>query len=400
MKSAKPFFEVAHYQVKKHHQRVSGDVFLSQKNVQDGRVITTLSDGLGSGIKANVLATLTATMASGFVASDIPVKKAAEIIMNTLPVCGERGISYATFTLVDIEPNSLVRIVEYDNPPYLLIRENIALEPLKDISSFERRDKSTGPKRQAFLQYSKYQARAGDRLVFFSDGVPQSGMGSLAYPFGWGEENVQNFIMRKILDYPDISARALAQSIVTEALYHDGYQAKDDITCAVIYSRKPRDLLVLTGPPVHREQDTELALTFSLFDGKKVVCGGTTANLLSRELDKKVTVKLGKVDPRVPPESVMEGADLVTEGIITLARVSQMLAERELPPYTKENAATKLVELLLDSDRIQFVVGTKINEAHQDPNMPVELEIRRNVIKKIAQTLETQYIKEVHIQYV
>ena len=135
------FIEVGHYQYCKYNQHTEGDVFLSQKNVADGRVITTLSDGLGSGIKAGVLATLTATMATGFIAANIPIKRAAEIIMNTLPVCKERGISYATFTLVDIEPNNTVRIMEYDNPPYVLIRQETIVEPIKDIKKLERKYK-------------------------------------------------------------------------------------------------------------------------------------------------------------------------------------------------------------------------------------------------------------------
>ncbi|MCR4714385.1 MAG: serine/threonine-protein phosphatase [Treponemataceae bacterium] len=399
MNNEKPFIEVAHYQVCKHKQGAPGDVFLSQKNSTDGRVITTLSDGLGSGIKAGVLASLTATMATRFVASNIPIKRAAEIIMNTLPVCKERGISYATFTLVDIEPNSAVHIVEYDNPPYILVREQTILDPIKDISSFERRDKSTAPKVEAQLHYSRYEARPGDRLVFFSDGVTQAGMGSASYPFGWGITNVQDFVLKKILSEPQISARELARLVVNEALFHDAYKAKDDITCGVIYSRNPRDLLVITGPPMHKENDSEITRIFNLFEGKKVICGGTTANILARELNRQIRVQLKRPDPQVPPYSEMDGADLVTEGIITMGKVAEMLEKGEQTGYARENAATKLVELFLNSDRIQFVVGTKINEAHQDPNMPVELEIRRNVIKKIASTLESKYLKEVHVQF-
>ena len=160
---------------------VEGDVFLSQKNPSDGRVITALSDGLGSGIKAGVLATLTATMATRFIAMDIPIKRAAEIIMNTLPVCKERGISYATFTLVDIEPSAAVRIMEYDNPPYILVRQNTVVEPIKEMTELVRKNKKTAPRRESILQYSRYDARPGDRLIFFSDGVTQSGMGSMVF---------------------------------------------------------------------------------------------------------------------------------------------------------------------------------------------------------------------------
>ncbi len=400
------FIEVGHYQLCKSGQGAPGDAFLSQKNEQDGRVITVLSDGLGSGIKAGVLSTLTATMAMKFVASDIPIKRAANIIMSTLPVCKERGISYATFTLVDIEPNSSVRIMEYDNPGYILVREKTVVEPIKQCTPIERKRAKGAPAREAVLFYSDYRARAGDRLVFFSDGVTQAGMGARLTPMGWGASSVQEFILASIEANPGVSARELARSVVTAAQQHDSYCAKDDITCGVIYFRHPRDMLVVSGPPVNRERDDEMARDFTSFRGRKVICGGTTANILSRELERPLRLIMKNIDPVVPPMSVMEGADLVTEGIITLGTVAELL-ERGASiggsaalESARENAATKIVELLLDSDRITFVVGTKINEAHQDPNMPVELEIRRNVVKKIQSLLRGHYLKEVTIRYI
>ncbi len=396
---AETFIEVGHYQVCKHKNIAEGDVFLSQKSVLDGRVITTLSDGLGSGIKAGVLATLTATMATKFISSDIPMWKAANIIMDTLPVCKERGISYATFTLVDIEPSARVRIMEYDNPPYVLIREQTIIEPIKEITPIERKKKSTAPRIEALLHYSHYEAQPGDRLIFFSDGVTQSGMGTQALPFGWGSTKVQDFIVETIQNHTDISARDLARTIVQKAVFHDGYKPKDDITCGVVYFRKPRDMLVFTGPPINKESDTEIAHRFDIFDGTKIVCGGTSANIISRELGKPIKVSLKDFDPVIPPASQMPGIDLVTEGIITMGAVAEILEKGARLENLKQNPATKIIELFLNSDRIQFFVGTKINEAHQDPNMPVELEIRRNVIKKIASLLEEKYLKEVKIDY-
>ena len=393
------FIEVGHYQLCKYNMHVEGDVFLSQKNPSDGRVITALSDGLGSGIKAGVLATLTATMATRFIAMDIPIKRAAEIIMNTLPVCKERGISYATFTLVDIEPSAAVRIMEYDNPPYILVRQNTVVEPIKEMTELVRKNKKTAPRRESILQYSRYDARPGDRLILFSDGVTQSGMGSMVFPFGWGFENVQTFVLQCIEENPNISARELARKVVQQASSFDGFSPKDDITCGVIYFRNPRDMLVVTGPPVLKENDKVVAQLFDSFDGRKIVCGGTTANILSRELNRKINVILKDIDPVVPPISEMEGADMVTEGIITMGKVSEILENGGNTDKMKRNAATRMVEMFLDSDRIHFAVGTKIKEAHQDPNMPVELEIRRNIVKKIASLLQDKYLKEVHIQY-
>lgn len=400
------FIEVGHYQLCKNGEAAPGDAFLSQKHDGDGRVITVLSDGLGSGIKAGVLSTLTATMAMKFVASDIPIRRAATIIMNTLPVCRERGISYATFTLVDIEPNSSVRIMEYDNPDYVLVRQNVVVEPIKQAMPIERKSAKSAPTREAILYYSDYRARPGDRLVFFSDGVTQSGMGMRLTPLGWGAAPVQEYILEEIAKRQDVSARELARSIVTRAVQNDQYQARDDITCAVIYFRHPRDLLIMTGPPVNPDHDAEMAREFTGFNGKKILCGGTTANIVSRELGKPLKLIMKDLDPVVPPMSTMDGADLVTEGIITMGMVSEILDRSSIPggnllvDSDRKNAATRMVELLLDSDRITFLVGTKINEAHQDPNMPVELEIRRNVVKKIQSLLSERYLKEVSVRYI
>jgi len=395
------FIEVDHFQLYKHKQNAPGDVFISQKNPSDGRVITALSDGLGSGIKAGVLATLTATMAAKFISYNIPIRKASEIIMDTLPVCSKRGISYATFTLVDIAPDATVKIMEYDNPPYAFIRKETILEPEKKATAFERQNKSTGPKKDTNVLYSHFKAQSGDRLIFFSDGISQAGIGAQPYPFGWTSAKAREFALESIRKKPEISARELAHAIVRQASQIDMFKPKDDMSCGVIYFREPRDMLVLTGPPVHPESDKEIANIFSSFTGKKVVSGGTTAAIISRELNKKITVNMRSYDKNIPPWSEMDGADMVTEGIITLGAVQTMLENRNEVEARAESkdAASRMINLLLDSDRITFIVGTKINEAHQDPTMPVELEIRRNVIKHIASLLKEKYLKEVQIRY-
>lgn len=403
--TAETFVEVGFYQAKKHGEGAEGDVFLSQKT-EDGRIISVLSDGLGSGIKAGVLATLTATMAMKFVAEEIPIRRAASIIMKTLPVCKERGISYATFTIVDIDNSDAVRIIEYDNPPYILVRDQTLVEPIKTEIAAKRSSSASGGKnsagtlRNALLHYSEFTAKAGDRLIFFSDGVPQSGMGTGANPLGWGNPATQSYALKAVEEKSVISARELARSIVKEAEANDAYAAKDDITCGVVYFRRPRSLLVLTGPSVDHGRDREMAETFSSFPGRKVVCGGTTATILARELSVAVKVSLADLDPTMPPASCMEGADLVTEGIITLGKAAELLERGGFADRAKTNPAGRLVELFLDSDRIDFLVGTKINEAHQDPSMPVELEIRRNIVKRIAALLEEKYLKETRLRFI
>ncbi|MDR0684272.1 MAG: serine/threonine-protein phosphatase [Spirochaetaceae bacterium] len=402
------FVEIDHFNIPKEGEASSGDVFLSEAGGKSRRIIAALSDGLGSGIKANVLASLTAKMIIKFVLSDIPPRRAAELIVNSLPVNSESSLSYAAFTLIDIDKDFSVKIIEYDSPPVIIARDENILGLKKQKIPIERKNKKTGPKNETVC-ISNFSARFGDRIIFFSDGVTQAGLGPDGkYPRGFGIANVKDFVKKTISAQPDISARSLSQNIVERAHICDNGRARDDISCASAYFRRPRDLLVVSGPPYNPERDGDVAEMFTGFPGKKIISGGTTAQIIARHLNKKIvyTVKTprgyskdedGKT--RIPPESLMEGADLVCEGIITLGAVSEMLLETDTD-IRDESPAAKMTELFINSDRILFLVGTRINEFHQDPSMPAELEIRRNVVKKIAATLEDRYLKQVVIRYI
>ena len=189
----------------------------------------------------------------------------------------------------------------------------------------------------------------------------------------------------------------MAHKIVLRAERNDNYKLLDDTSCCVVYRRTPRNLLICTGPPYDEQKDRYLAEKVRDFQGKRVLCGGTTASIVSRELQRPLTVSLEMTDKELPPVSYMEGIDLVTEGILTLSKVERLLAQGN--SEKKHGPAHELVALLQDSDKITFIVGTRINVAHQDPNLPVELEIRRNVVKKIKDLLEMKYLKDVEIIY-
>ena len=233
-----------------------------------------------------------------------------------------------------------------------------------------------------------------------SDGVAQSGMGSDRYPFGWGRDSIQEFIVNLVSNDPAISADRLAAKVVNYAHINDGYRSKDDTSCAVVYFRDPRKLLICTGPPFDESRDGEYADAVRNFDGKKVLCGATTADIISRELRVEITDSFDFEDPDLPPISFMPGIDLVTEGILTLGKVNEIL--KRYGPNTKpgKGPADSIVKLLLESDEIVFIIGTRINIAHQDPSLPVELEIRRTVVKRIARLLEDKFLKEVELRYI
>ncbi len=394
MNTDKYFVEIGCHQNAKHNQHAPGDVFISHKTA-DRRIVCVLADGLGSGIKAHVLSTLTATMAMRFVAEDIDMKKAASIIMSTLPVCSERKIGYSTFTIVDIRPTGDVRIVEYDNPSYAVVRDNGLTDQVKQEVGIQTTNLGNRT-----LRFSSFTADVGDRVVFFTDGVSQSGVGTENFPLGWTEQEAAGYASRLVKATPRVSARDLARAMVSRASANDSHRAKDDISCAVLYFRKPRKLLVVTGPPFDAQKDSTLATMVRDFDGSTIICGGTTAQIVSRELGCEVKVDLSCIDPKIPPMSVMKGADLVTEGAITLSRAAELLAQGCDPEGLRSNAAVKLLEYFMNSDSIHFVVGTRINEAHQDPSLPAELDIRRNLIRRIAGTLKDKYMKETSIELI
>ena len=279
-----------------------------------------------------------------------------------------------------------------DNPPHMFIRD---FKPLtvkcRELSSPKWKDRT--------ISISQVTTQPEDRIIMVSDGVTQAGLGNRKYPLGWGRQGCLDFILKEIRKNPYVSAHDLARAVVHEALDKEvEHKAGDDISCVVLYFRKPRKLLVLTGPPFDEDKDREFAELVSSYDGKTVICGGTTANIVERELCLKCEIDKTSFDDKIPMASIMDGVDLVTEGILTLTEVYRML--KEGIDKNKTNAAVRLAKLLLDSDRIDFVVGTKINIAHQDPSLPMELEIRRNIVKKIFRLLQSQYLKEISVRYI
>jgi len=386
------FVDVDSWQTPKRGQLTPGDVFLCQKLKEEDRTLAVLSDGLGSGIKANVLATLTATMAMKYVSGYTDIMRSAETIMDTLPICSVRKISYSTFTIADVEGTGQTRIIEYDNPPFLLLRGGRAIPGPKRPIALRKWQHRT-------LHYAEIDTQPGDRIVLFSDGVTQAGMGAPRTPLGWTTERACEFVERILRREPTITARQLAREISAEALELDGGLAKDDITCGVLHFREPRSMLVVTGPPFFSARDHELGRMICGYRGTVAICGGTTANIVSRVLCRPLSMRLDQLDPEVPPAAAMDGVDVVTEGTITLGRVANLLEAGTPPEELRPNAATELLAHLLNSDVITFVVGTRINQAHQDPNTPVELDLRRNIIRRIAALLESKYVKQTAIQY-
>lgn len=387
--------EVGSYQTFHDGERICGDVFISKRIPEENRVLAVLSDGMGSGVKANVLATLTATIALNLSQEHKKAKTIAEIIMKALPVCSERNISYATYTIVDVSiDTNEVSILEYDNPQTIIMRGNRVFEPNWDQIEVDSRS----DKRLLDLKVATFEPQLEDRVIFCSDGITQSGLGT-GLVGGWGRNNLREELKHLITDNTNISAKELSEKIVKKASSNDLHVPKDDLSCVVVYFREPRRTMICTGPPIQPEKDTQFAEKLRGFAGKKIVSGATTTEIISREL-RRTVVDEPIVDHTLPPTSKMDGIDLITEGVLTLSKVVYLLANVIKPGYLfGKGPADRLCELLLESDEIHILVGTKINEHNIDLTQPVEFEIRKNLIQRLAKILMDKYMKVVYMEF-
>ncbi len=385
------FVDIDCYQQKKNGQNAFGDCFKSHRFTDEGRLLAVLSDGLGSGIKADILATMTATMILKFMEEGKDILTATEVIMNSLPVCQVRKISYATFSAFECMDDGNIRIVEEGNPDFIHFRNGEVVEHTPRVITSKK-----FTNRHMHLYNFKLQPE--DRLVFCSDGVTQAGMGTDDYKLGWRREGLIDFVSSELKRNPTISSSHLACEIVKEAIRKEPERkSMDDVSALILYFRKPRKLLIFTGPPYRQDRDAEYSKMFDDFDGKKAIVGGTTANLIARELGREITTeKYNK--GMLPACSHMDGVDLITEGILTLTKVLEYLNEG----YDRwpDDAAGRLIELLLDSDVIEFMIGSKLNQAHYDPDLPLELGIRKNVVKQLEKILSGRYIKKVNLKFI
>ena len=389
--------EVGHFQINHEGEKICGDVFLSKRIPEENRVLCVLSDGMGHGVRANVLATLTATIAFNFSLEHKDANALAGIIMKALPVCSERKISYATYTIVDISVDSnTVAILEYDNPQTFILRENRIYQPEWTQVKFEGDVKD---KRIMNLKKCTFVPQIEDRIVFCSDGIIQSGLGK-GLTMGWGRNDLIRFVRGIIESTPTISATDLAERIVKHASANDLYTPKDDLTCGVVYFRQARKAMLCTGPPYNPEKDNEFATILKNFKGHKIISGATTTEIIARELGRSVTDE-ERVDPALPPSSKMKGIDLVTEGVLTLSKVTHILNNIHLNSNMQfgRGPADQICKLLLDTDEISVLVGTKINETHHDPTLPVEIEIRKHLIQRLTKVLLEKFMKVVTVDY-
>ncbi|MBT1247155.1 MULTISPECIES: SpoIIE family protein phosphatase [unclassified Thermosipho (in: thermotogales)] len=363
-------------------EEVCGDTVKIKKSEE--KTVVSVSDGLGSGVKANILSTLTASMATSMVFNGLPIEEVFESILLTLPVCKVRGISYATLATCLVEhTKKCCTIIEYEFPVLFFFRG-------KEIINLEKQKKVVKGKE---LYISKVNIQEGDSIFLMTDGFSQAGMGTDKYPFGFGVENIEREL--KFLINKGASHKEMVEYLIDLVKKLDRGTKGDDATVVALKIRKKRILSIMVGPPEKKENDELVVRKLMNSEGRKVICGGTTGHIVERITGKKIEIDLNSISHKSPPIGYMEGIDLVTEGIITLTEVFRYYEHQ-----SKELGlgAKKLVELLEEADVINFLVGRAINPAHQNPLFTHDISLKFRLIKDIAKVLEKKG-KIVNVEY-
>lgn len=388
------FCDISYSQQNCKDEKICGDTFLWRHTPSKGRTLAVLSDGMGHGVKANILSSLTASMIINFDFINQDITEIAHMVINALPICSVRKLSYSTFSIVDINHiTGVATIIEYDNPQALVYRGG---EPLKCNWKHIVIDGDSERMGQIILSTS-FQYQSSDRIVIMSDGVTQSGLGKDQYPFGWRRKNVDNFI-RNILELePTINSLNLSRKVLSESIQLDNGYTNDDISCAVITVRETKQMLLLSCPPSSDKENEKLIDKIDSYQGEKIICGYHLAKLISELKGVEISKDKISLDPDLQPVWHMEGIDLISESLATLNKVFDMLQETSLNTET-EGAASDICKLLLLHDKIDILIGMR--RGNGGIYMIDGYELRRKVLKHIARLLKERYSKDVIIEYI
>jgi hypothetical protein len=386
------FIDVGYSSLNKHGEELCGD---KVEIIRDEKgIIIVLADGLGSGVKANILATLTSKIAGTMLREGASISETVDTIVNTLPVCNVRKLAYSTFTILRILNDGRIYAVEYDNPPLVLIENNNIVELDKDEVEYNGRK----------IKESNFQLKEGDVLTIISDGVVHAGVGAILN-LGWQWSHVADYIRQ--LAASEKCSKNISQELIDacSSLYEN--KPGDDTTVVAVKLRRPETIDLFAGPPKDKNDDTYVVRKLMTGSGKKVVCGGTAANIVSRESGQALYVSMDFYDSQVPPIAYIKGIDLVTEGVLTLSKaiekIRAFISNKEQYKKSKsdgKDGASQLARMLIeDCTHLNLWVGTAVNPAHQNPGFPADLSIKGKVVEELARLME-QLGKEVKLTYI
>lgn len=374
--------DAAYRSLNKYGEELCGDKVKISRTKDS--TIAVLADGLGSGVKANILSTLTSSIISTMLDEGATVEQAVETIVNTLPVCSVRKLAYSTFSILQISDNGDAYLVEFDNPPCIFIRNG-------EVQELEPEFRQVAGKN---ISECRFTVRPGDVLALISDGVVYAGVGQ-ALNFGWNWDNVSSWLAKATLKEKSAPRLAASLSQAVSELYLD--RPGDDSTDLIIRITPKSVVNMLSGPPVNKEDDNRMVHDYITSSGKHIVCGGTSANIVARVLNRKIETSLNYADPTLPPVGKIQGLDLVTEGVLTLSRTVQLLRDyvgHETDPFyfhklDEENGAAMIAKMLLENcTHLRLFVGKAINPAHQNPGLPADLSIKMKLLDELCSLLE------------
>lgn len=385
--------DVAWKSLNKHQEELCGDKVEVLKT--DDSDIVILADGMGSGVKANILATLTSKILGTMLHEGAALESCVETVARTLPICKVRKVAYATFSILQIFHSGEAYLVEFDNPSCVFIRDGKIINYPYGTREIE------GKK----IHEYRFTVKKNDCFVLMSDGVIYAGAGAILDLEGWTWDAMAEYTLKCTKQTLSASRLAVMLSQACSELYEE--KPGDDTTVAVTRVIERRIVNIFTGPPAKKEDDERLMHDFMHTEGKKVVAGGTSANIAARVLGKEIVTKADTSSPDVPPMASIDGIDLVTEGVITLGKSLKLLKKYVRDEFDTEffdeldadNGASRLAKLLIEEcTELNLFVGTAVNAAHKETALNFDLSMRQNLIEQLMRTAE-EMGKTVKVMY-
>ena len=373
--------DIGYKSINHYGEQLCGDHVDIVETNKDSSVIV-LSDGLGSGVKASILSTLTSKIISTMLAEGLSIEECVETIAATLPVCSVRGVAYSTFTIIHLKNNQTAELIQYDNPHVIMIRDEHNYD-------YAKKEMNIGGKT---IYKSVINLRENDVFIAMSDGCPHAGIGT-AYNFGWKREEIIDFM--EVLAPVGYTAKTLATMLVDECDKLYGHKPGDDATACVVRMRKREPMNILFGPPSNRDDAERMMSLFFSKRGKHIICGGTTASIAANFLNKPLQINLKSESKEIPPTAKIEGVDIVTEGILTISKVleyaNDYLGENKHYEHWsfRKDGASRICQLLSEeATDINFFVGKAINPAHQNPDLPINFNIKMKLVEDLSECLK------------
>lgn len=362
-------------------ERLCGD-HVDVVEESDSSTVIVLADGLGSGVKASILATLTSKIISTMMAAGLSIERCVYTIASTLPVCSVRGVAYSTFTIIHLLNNDVAEIIQYDNPHVILLRDF-------ENYDYPKTEMNIDGKR---IFKSVIKLCENDVFIAMSDGCVHAGMGG-RYNFGWKREDIIDYM--QVLAAGGYTAKNMSTMLVDECEKLYGHEPGDDTTACVVKIRRREPMNILFGPPSNRDDCDRMMSLFFSKEGKHIICGGTTSSIAAKYLGKPLKPSLNFEMDDIPPTAELEGVDLVTEGVITVNRVLEYakdyLGENQHYEHWnyKRDGASLICRLLFEeATDINFYVGRAINPAHQNPELPITFNIKMNLVQELSACLK------------